>query len=310
MRPAIRAPRAMKAIQSSPEDATIILPIRPTFLFPGIVLPLSVAANDRQTVLDRGGPGGGSRRPQDGPAAAGQPQYRTAGAGAIAARWHQCRDIALCHFGANSLRHLPRTAAIPSWRFSRAIHFWSRVKEIGLSEVITPEIETRMRLLKMRARCDSASTEPAARDRPGDRRPGLAFGARRLPRRHHQNTSRRKAGSARDLRLTQLLDKLLGLLAKRIQVLQLSKQSAEQTEQTLSSQQRDHILREQLRQIQKELCNDDGKSPELKELTEKIDKSGMPKDAEDQARRELKDGAELSRMACRTAEVKIRSRAY
>jgi hypothetical protein len=61
----------MKAIQSSLEDVTIILPIRPTLLFPDIVLPLSVAANDRQTVLDRGGPGGRSRRAQDRPAAAG-----------------------------------------------------------------------------------------------------------------------------------------------------------------------------------------------------------------------------------------------
>ena len=75
--------------------------------------------------------------------------------------------------------------------------------------------------------------------------------------------------------VTLLLDKLLGLLAKRIQVLQLSKEIGEQTQQTLSSQQREHILREQLRQIQKELGDDDVKSTELKELAEKIDKAGM-----------------------------------
>src|ERR1700759_4227394 len=60
--------------------------------------------------------------------------------------------------------------------------------------------------------------------------------------------------------VTQLLDKLLGLLAKRIQVLQLSKEIGDQTQQTLSSQQREHILREQLRQIQKELGDEDVKS--------------------------------------------------
>ena len=85
--------------------------------------------------------------------------------------------------------------------------------------------------------------------------------------------------------VTQLLDQLLGILAKRIQVLQLSKEIGEQTQNTLSSQQREHILREQLRQIQKELGDDDVKSTELKELAERIEKAGMPKEAEEQARR-------------------------
>ena len=85
--------------------------------------------------------------------------------------------------------------------------------------------------------------------------------------------------------VTQLLDKLLGILAKRIQVLQISKEIGEQTQNTLSSQQREHILREQLRQIQKELGDDDVKSTELKELAERIEKAGMPKEAEEQARR-------------------------
>src|SRR5207302_8934416 len=88
--------------------------------------------------------------------------------------------------------------------------------------------------------------------------------------------------------VTLLLDKLLGLLAKRIQVLELSKEIGEQTQQTLSSQQREHILREQLRQIQKELGDDDVKSQEMKELADRIEKAGMPAEAEEQARRELK----------------------
>src|ERR1700693_3428629 len=88
--------------------------------------------------------------------------------------------------------------------------------------------------------------------------------------------------------VTQLLDRLLGLLAKRIQVLQLSKEIGDQTQQTLSSQQREHILREQLRQIQKELGDDDVKSAELKELADKIEIAGMPKEPKEQASREWK----------------------
>ena len=71
----------------------------------------------------------------------------------------------------------------------------------------------------------------------------------------------------------ELLDKLLGQVAKRIEVLQLSKEIGEQTQHTLSSQQREHILREQLRQIQKELGDDDVKSTEMKEFAEKIEKA-------------------------------------
>jgi ATP-dependent Lon protease len=84
------------------------------------------------------------------------------------------------------------------------------------------------------------------------------------------------------------LDKVLALLAQRIEVLKLSKQIGEQTQQSLSSQQREHILREQLRHIQKELGEGDEKSVELGELREAIEKAGMSKDAEDQAKKELK----------------------
>ena len=82
-------------------------------------------------------------------------------------------------------------------------------------------------------------------------------------------------------------------------MLQLSKEIGEQTQQTLSSQQREHILREQLRQIQKELGDEDVKIPEIKEFADKIGKAGMPKEAEEQARRELK---RLERMPEAAAE--------
>ena len=79
----------------------------------------------------------------------------------------------------------------------------------------------------------------------------------------------------------------------------LSKEIGEQTQRSLSSQQREHILREQLRQIQKELGEGDEKSAEIAELRETIEKAGMPKEAEDQARKELK---RLERMPEAAAE--------
>jgi ATP-dependent Lon protease len=82
-------------------------------------------------------------------------------------------------------------------------------------------------------------------------------------------------------------------------VLKLSKEIGEQTQQSLSSQQREHILREQLRQIQKQLGEGDDKSAELAELRQQIEKAGMPKEAEEQARKELK---RLERMPEAAAE--------
>src|SRR5215471_11577382 len=95
------------------------------------------------------------------------------------------------------------------------------------------------------------------------------------------------------------LDKVLALLAQRIEILKLSKQIGEQTQQTLSSQQREHILREQLRSIQKELGEGDEKSAEIAELRDALEKAGMPKEAKDQATKELK---RLERMPEAAAE--------
>jgi ATP-dependent Lon protease len=176
----------------------------------------------------------------------------------------------------------------------------ARIEEIGISEVMTPDVEARMRLLKTRAReaiqllpnlppeiataLDSLESPSALAD--------FLAGIIDIPVREKQDL-------LETFDVTQLLDKLLGLLAKRIQVLQLSKEIGEQTQHTLSSQQREHILREQLRQIQKELGDDDVKLTDMKELAAKIDSAGMPKDAEERARRELK---RLERMPEAAAE--------
>ena len=84
---------------------------------------------------------------------------------------------------------------------------------------------------------------------------------------------------------------MLALLAQRIEVLKLSKQIGEQTQQSLSSQQREHILREQLRQIQKELGEGDEKSAEIAELRE-ADRKG--RDAEG-GRGSGQEGAQAAR---------------
>jgi ATP-dependent Lon protease len=99
--------------------------------------------------------------------------------------------------------------------------------------------------------------------------------------------------------VSERLDKLLRYLAQQIEVLRLSKQIGEQTQESLAGRQREHILREQLRQIQKELGEGEEGQAEIAELREAIDKAGMPEEAEKQARKELK---RLERMPEASAE--------
>ncbi|KRQ08335.1 endopeptidase La [Bradyrhizobium manausense] len=269
-----------------PDDATIILPIRNTLLFPGVVLPLTIARPSSIAAVQeavRGARKIGLLLQDDPNIDQPEPeQLRRVGTIAEILRYvtSELTHYVICR----GLRRFRVGEFLTGYPFLVA-----RVKEIGVSEVITPEIEARMHLLKTRAR-EAIQLLPNLPQEIGPAIEGLESpsaladflaGIIDIPVAEKQDL-------LETFDVTQLLDKLLGLLAKRIQVLQLSKQIGEQTEQTLSSQQREHILREQLRHIQKELGDDDPKSAELKELGEKIDKAGMPKNAEEQARRELK----------------------
>jgi ATP-dependent Lon protease len=84
------------------------------------------------------------------------------------------------------------------------------------------------------------------------------------------------------------LDKVLWMLSYRIEVLRLSRDIGQQTQQTMESRQRDFLLREQLRAIQKELGEADEKSTEIAELEKKIAAAQMPEEVEAQAKRELR----------------------
>jgi ATP-dependent Lon protease len=90
------------------------------------------------------------------------------------------------------------------------------------------------------------------------------------------------------------LERVSALLGHRIEVLRLSRQINEQTKEKLDDRQREFLLREQLRTIQKELGEgEDPKSQEIAELTKKIAEAKMPPEVESHAKTEL---ARLERM--------------
>ena len=83
------------------------------------------------------------------------------------------------------------------------------------------------------------------------------------------------------------LERLAEFLTHRLKVLKLSKEIDEQTQDKIDERQREYLLREQLKTIQKELGEDEG-APEAEEIGKAIDEAGMPPEAEKQARKELK----------------------
>src|SRR5437016_8553584 len=84
------------------------------------------------------------------------------------------------------------------------------------------------------------------------------------------------------------------MLAYRIEVLRLSRQISEQTKGKIDDRQREFLLREQIKTIQKELGEgEDAKAQENAELTKKIAEAKMPAEVEEHVKREL---ARLERM--------------
>jgi ATP-dependent Lon protease len=85
------------------------------------------------------------------------------------------------------------------------------------------------------------------------------------------------------------MEKVSRLLAHRIEVLRLSQEIGRQTKAALDERQREVLLREQMAAIQRQLGEgEEGKAAEMAELDAAIAKAGMPKEIEDQARKELR----------------------
>jgi ATP-dependent Lon protease len=99
--------------------------------------------------------------------------------------------------------------------------------------------------------------------------------------------------------VTARVERVTRLLAQRIEVLRLSHEIGQQTKAALDERQREVLLREQMAAIQRQLGEGDAKNAEIKELQEAITKAQMPKEIEEQARKELR---RLERMPEAAAE--------
>jgi ATP-dependent Lon protease len=83
------------------------------------------------------------------------------------------------------------------------------------------------------------------------------------------------------------LERLLGLMAHELEVLELGRKIQSQAEESIGRSQREYFLREQLKAIQRELGEMDQDAVEVAEMRERIDQAGLPPEARREADREL-----------------------
>ena len=102
------------------------------------------------------------------------------------------------------------------------------------------------------------------------------------------------------------MDHLNRVLIKELEVLELGSKIQSQVQSEVGKGQREYLLREQLKAIQKELGENDEQAKEIEELREKIEAVGMPETVQKEALRELD---RLSRMPVAAAEYTV-SRTY
>ena len=102
------------------------------------------------------------------------------------------------------------------------------------------------------------------------------------------------------------VDDLNRILIKELEVLELGSKIQSQVQSEVGKNQREYLLREQLKAVQKELGEGDDQTKEIEELREKVEAVGMPEAVKKEALRELD---RLSKMPVAAAEYTV-SRTY
>jgi ATP-dependent Lon protease len=103
--------------------------------------------------------------------------------------------------------------------------------------------------------------------------------------------------------VTERLEKVLGLMESEISVLQVEKRIRTRVKRQMEKTQREYYLNEQMKAIQKELGDEDGKD-ELAELEEKIKRTKFSKEAREKAQHELKKLRQMSPMSAEATVVR------
>ncbi|HVY20114.1 MAG TPA: endopeptidase La [Bauldia sp.] len=112
-----------------------------------------------------------------------------------------------------------------------------------------------------------------------------------------------KQGILETTSLPERLEKVLGMMESEISVLQVEKRIRTRVKRQMEKTQREYYLNEQMKAIQKELGDEEGKD-ELAELEDKIKKTKLSKEAREKATHELKKLRQMSPMSAEATVVR------
>jgi ATP-dependent Lon protease len=298
-KPAAAAPQASTTAKKPlPADALIVIPMRNTVLFPGVISPISVGraasvAAAQEAVRSEKQVGFLLQRDPQKNEVGPEDLYWVGTAGQVV------RYIT----GAEGTHHLV-VQGLSRFRVLEFLEGWpflvARVEMVKQDDTVTPEIEARFLQLKEQA-VEAIQLLPNAPEELAVvvqqvTSPGLLADmvANLLD---VKNDDKQDLLETYDLK--RRLDKVLELLSERVGVLRISKEIGEKTKKQFDERQREHVLREQMRQIQKELGEGEDTAAEIEELKKAIDEAGMPEDVYKHAIKELK---RLQRMGEGSAE--------
>jgi ATP-dependent Lon protease len=291
--------RQTAALPPLPSDAIAIIPVRDITLFPGVVMPVTVGrersiAAAQHAVREQRQIGLLMQRDREVADPLPVDLHRT-GTVANVMRYVTAPDGSH-HLVAQGDERFQALEFLSGWPFLVA-----RVQRISDQEPKTPEMEARflnlqrqtLEALELLPQVPAELTTAVQSLRSAGSLADFATAYMDLKPDEKQEILETTDVSAR-------MDKVSRLLAHRIEVLRLSQEIGRQTKAALDERQREVLLREQMAAIQRQLGEgEQGKAQEMGELSQAIAKAGMPKEVEDQAKKELR---RLERMPEAAAE--------
>jgi ATP-dependent Lon protease len=280
--------KSAPAMAPLPADALIIVPVRSTVLFPGVVLPITIGrarsvAAAQEAVRQQRQIGLLMQRDSQ----VNEPNeldLHRIGTVANIVRYVTAPDGSH-HLVCQGEQRFQVTEFLHGWPF-----FVARVLLLPEVQTVSPEIEARFINLKNQAveavqLLPQAPPELVAAIQQIESAPALAD----LAAAYMDVSPSEKQEILETLDLPARMDKVARMLAHRIEVLHLSHEIGQQTKAALDERQREALLREQMAAIQRQLGEgEEGKAQEIAELDAAIAKAGMPKEVEDQAHKELR----------------------
>jgi ATP-dependent Lon protease len=281
-------PAGETPLRPLPEDAIPVLPVRNLVLFPDVVLPISMKRERSVAALQAAEAWGSNelgvmlQREE----ACDEPQ-------ADDLHWVGTVARVLRHVATPDGVHHAMCQGEVRFRVLEFLEGWpflvARIERIRDVEVHTAEVEARALNLRTLA-LEALQYLPQV----GSELAGT-LGSLESPARLADLVAsvldvapKVRLGILETFDLRSRLDRLIALVSERLQVLRLSHEISQQTREAMGERQREAILREQLRTIQRELGEDAEGTAELEELAEALDEASLPEAVAREADRELK----------------------